>query len=150
MTADQAADAGVPSFRYAGHGARFAAWVVDIFLTTLVTAALMAVVFASTSGRVDEGALNLYGAMGASFASTLYFPFFWVVAGWTPGMRAFGLRVVRERDGGRVGLIPALVRLIGYSVDVLGLFVGFAWILIDRRRRGWHDILAGTVVIRER
>jgi uncharacterized RDD family membrane protein YckC len=150
MTADEGADAGVPSFRYAGHGARLAAWVVDIFLMTMVTAALMAVVFASTSGRVDEGALNLFGAMGASLASTLYLPFFWVVTGWTPGMRAFGLRVVRERDGGRVRPIPALVRLIGYSVDVLGLFVGFAWILIDRRRRGWHDILAGTVVIRER
>ena len=150
MTADQAAGAAAPSFRYAGHGARLAAWVVDIFLMTMVTAALMAVVFASTSGRVDEGALNLFGAMGASIASTLYFPFFWVGTGWTPGMRALGLRVVRERDGGRVGLIPALVRLIGYSIDVLGLFVGFAWILIDRRRRGWHDILAGTVVIRER
>jgi uncharacterized RDD family membrane protein YckC len=150
MIADQAADAAAPSFRYAGHGARLAAWVIDIFLMTLVTAALMAVVFAATSGRVDEGPLNLFGAMGASIASTLYFPLFWAATGWTPGMRALGLRVVRERDGGRVGPIPALVRLVGYSIDVLGFFLGFAWILIDRRRRGWHDLLAATVVIQER
>ena len=150
MTADQGADAGVPSFRYAGHGARLAASIVEVVLYTLVLAALMAVVFASTSGRVDEGPLNLFGIMGATIASSLYFPFFWVVTGWTPGMRAFRLRVVRERDGGPVRLIPALVRLIGYSIDVFGFFLGFAWILIDRRRRGWHDLLAGTVVIQER
>lgn len=150
MTADQGADAGVPSFRYAGHGARIGASIVDVVLYALVLAALMAVLFATTSGRVDEGPLNMFSIMGATIASSLYFPIFWVVTGWTPGMRAFGLRVVRERDGGRVRPIPALVRLIGYSVDVLGLFVGFAWILIDRRRRGWHDILAGTVVIRTR
>jgi len=150
MTADQATHAGVPSFRYAGHGARIGASIVDVVLYTLVLAALMAVLFAITSGRVDEGPLNLFGIMGATIASSLYFPISWVVTGWTPGMRAFGLRVVRERDGGRVGPITALVRLFGYSVDVFGFFLGFAWILIDRRRRGWHDLLAGTVVIQTR
>lgn len=149
MTADRAADAGVPSLRYAGHGARIGASIVDVVLLTLVLAALMAVLFATTSGRVDEGTLNLFGIMGATIASTLYFPF-WVVTGWTPGMRAFGLRVVRERDGGRVGPIPALVRFIGYGIDAFGFFLGFAWILIDRRRHGWHDLLAGTVVIQDR
>ena len=143
-------DAGVPSFRYAGHGARLAASIVDVVLYTLVLAALMAVVFATTPDRADAGVRNLFGIIGATIASSGYFPLFWVVTGWTPGMRVFGLRVVRERDGGRVGLVSALVRLIGYSIDMFGFFLGFAWVLIDRRRRGWHDILAGTVVIQER
>jgi uncharacterized RDD family membrane protein YckC len=150
MTTQPDPGAASPSFRYAGHGARLAASIIDYLLFALVLAALLAVLFATTPDRADAGVRNLFGVIGATIASSLYFPFFWVVTGWTPGMRAFGLRVVRERDGGRVRLIPALVRLIGYSIDVSGFFLGFAWILIDRRRRGWHDILAGTVVIQER
>ena len=27
------------------------------------------------------------------------------------------------------------------------VYLGFAWVFIDARRRGWHDLIAGTVVI---
>jgi uncharacterized RDD family membrane protein YckC len=76
-----------------------------------------------------------------------YFPFFWVRGGQTPGMRMFGLKVVMDRDGGPVTLGPAILRLIGYWVDGFVFYLGFIWVLIDKRRRGWHDLIAGTVVI---
>jgi uncharacterized RDD family membrane protein YckC len=28
------------------------------------------------------------------------------------------------------------------------LYLGYIWILIDKRRRGWHDLIAGAVVIK--
>lgn len=26
--------------------------------------------------------------------------------------------------------------------------IGYIWIFIDKRRRGWHDLIAGTVVVK--
>jgi len=27
-------------------------------------------------------------------------------------------------------------------------YLGYVWILVDKRRRGWHDLIAGTVMIK--
>jgi uncharacterized RDD family membrane protein YckC len=29
------------------------------------------------------------------------------------------------------------------------LYLGFLWIAFDRRKQGWHDKIAGTVVVQE-
>ena len=78
-----------------------------------------------------------------------YFPWFWARDGATPGMRMFGLHVVRDRDGGPISGGQAILRLIGYWVDGLVFYLGYIWILIDKRKRGWHDLIAGTVVVKK-
>jgi uncharacterized RDD family membrane protein YckC len=42
-----------------------------------------------------------------------------------------------------------VVRLACYFVSAAVLYLGFFWIAIDRRKQGWHDKIAGTVVIEE-
>jgi uncharacterized RDD family membrane protein YckC len=32
-------------------------------------------------------------------------------------------------------------------VSTLVFYIGFIWIFIDSRRRGWPDLLGGTIVI---
>jgi uncharacterized RDD family membrane protein YckC len=32
-------------------------------------------------------------------------------------------------------------------VSSLVFYLGFIWILVDKRRRGWHDLIAGTVMV---
>ena len=78
----------------------------------------------------------------------LYFPFFWARSGQTPGMRPFGLRVVRDRDGSSIGWGTALLRLVGLVVAFSVFYIGVIWIFFDKRRRGWQDLIAGTVVIK--
>jgi uncharacterized RDD family membrane protein YckC len=78
----------------------------------------------------------------------LYFPFFWARGGQTPGMRPFGLRIVRDSDGSRIGWGAALLRMIGMWVAAAVFYLGFIWIFIDKRRRGWQDLIAGTVVVK--
>ena len=65
-------------------------------------------------------------------------------------MKAAGIRVVNDRDGSRIGWGAALLRLVGFWVSGAVFYLGFIWILIDSRRRGWHDLLAGTCVISTR
>jgi len=84
-------------------------------------------------------------------AFTLGFPlfyllFFWILAGQTPGKRLMGLRIVRL-NGRRMTLLVGIRRMLGYLACFLSLGVGFLWILIDERRRGWNDKIAGTCVV---
>jgi uncharacterized RDD family membrane protein YckC len=90
----------------------------------------------------------LAAAALAGLIGLLYFPFFWARGGQTLGMKPFGLRVVRDRDGGRIGWGTALLRLVGLWVAAAVMYIGFIWIFVDKRRRGWQDLIAGTVVIK--
>jgi uncharacterized RDD family membrane protein YckC len=76
-----------------------------------------------------------------------YLLFFWTITGQTPGMRAFGLRVVAA-DGRPPRFRRACVRLVGLILAIVPLFAGFLPVLSDERRRGLHDRLARTVVLR--
>jgi uncharacterized RDD family membrane protein YckC len=146
-----------PGYQFAPHGGRLVAYIVDVVIVTAVlvvmwifTAVILAFFGASseTTGATGIiGVLIIVAFVLTILVSVGYFPFFWARGGQTPGMRAFRLRVVRDRDGGPIGGGTAILRLIGFWISGAVFYLGFIWILIDSRRRGWHDLIAGTVVV---
>jgi uncharacterized RDD family membrane protein YckC len=74
-----------------------------------------------------------------------YFTWFHGTTGQTPGKRLLGLRVVQE-SGGSIGF-GRLPPWVGYIISALPMLMGFLWAGADRRKQGWHDKIAGTVVI---
>ena len=42
----------------------------------------------------------------------------------------------------------AILRLVGYWISGAVFYIGYIWILIDKRHRGWIDLIAGTVVVK--
>ncbi|MCJ7530729.1 MAG: RDD family protein [Anaerolineales bacterium] len=75
-----------------------------------------------------------------------YFIFFWSMTGQTVGNAFLGLRIVTTQ-GRRVPIWRAALRLAGYVISFATLFLGFLWIVVDNRRQGLHDKIAGTYVI---
>jgi uncharacterized RDD family membrane protein YckC len=75
-----------------------------------------------------------------------YFAVFWSTTGQTPGDRLMQIRVCRE-DGEPVRPRQAVLRFGALVLAALPLFAGFLPVLVDDRRRGVHDMLAGTVVV---
>lgn len=75
-----------------------------------------------------------------------YFLFFFTVTGQTLGKRAIGLRVVAA-EGGKLPARRAALRLAGYFISALPFYYGFLAMLLDDRRRTWHDRLARTLVV---
>jgi len=75
-----------------------------------------------------------------------YFIFFWSMTGQTVGNAFLGLRIVTTQ-GRRVPIWRAVLRLAGYVISFATLFIGFLWIVVDNRRQGLHDKIAGTYVI---
>jgi uncharacterized RDD family membrane protein YckC len=161
-----------PGVRFAGHAARLGAYILDAIFITLVASVVMVILLIPVLGRllpyvsdgvIDRGEVDaMVSAMGPLIAVIvvaalalgivliLYFPFFWTRSGATPGMKVAGIRVVNDRDGSAIGWGTAFVRLIGMAISGSVFYLGYIWILIDSRRRGWHDLLAGTCVISTR
>lgn len=76
--------------------------------------------------------------------------YFWLLTatlGRTPGKMALGIELRSAR--GRLGWGTAFVReVLGKTVAFGALLLGVLWIFIDRQHRGWHDMIAGTQVVR--
>ncbi len=76
-----------------------------------------------------------------------YFAGMWAWKGTTIGGIVLGLKVVRL-DGQPVSFMVSLVRALAAVFSVFVLFLGFLWIAWDADKQGWHDKIAGTVVVR--
>lgn len=78
---------------------------------------------------------------------SLYLFLFQALIGQTLGMRVLGLRVI-DVYGEPPSYLRAGLRTAGYLVSLATLFLGFLWIGFDAEKRGLHDWIAGTYVIR--
>jgi uncharacterized RDD family membrane protein YckC len=135
---------------YAGIVSRTVALAIDAATLTIGFAiasgvlglilSLFTAVEVSSPGAV-LGAAGLWSLVVAN-----YFVLFWTLAGETPGMRLMALRVSNAAgDPPRLG--QALLRLVGMILAAIPFFAGYLLILVDERRRGLHDMLAGTTVV---
>jgi uncharacterized RDD family membrane protein YckC len=78
-----------------------------------------------------------------------------IVAFWryrlaTPGKMAINARIVDASTGAAPSLGQLVIRYIGYFVSTIPLCLGLIWVGLDPRKQGWHDKIAGTVVVRPR
>lgn len=73
---------------------------------------------------------------------------FWVYKAATPGKMAVDSKVVDAETGAKPTVVQSIIRYVGYYVSALPLGLGFIWAAIDEKNRTWHDLLAGTVVVK--
>ncbi len=159
-----APSANTSSPEYVGFWERVGAAIIDSVLVMLVIAPLWWWIYAqeflaelSSAYSVPTSAMSstsLDLARGPIDVLLSYvFPaiavvVFWITRQATPGKMLLGMRIVDARTGGPLSTGQAIGRYLGYYLCIFGLFLGFLWIAFDARKQGWHDKLAGTVVIR--
>ncbi|HAV64231.1 MAG TPA: hypothetical protein DCY13_17925 [Verrucomicrobiales bacterium] len=71
----------------------------------------------------------------------------WAWRGTTLGGIVFSLRIVRL-DGRPFDLVTAIVRLIGATLSLFVAGLGFFWASWNPEKQSWHDMIAGTVIVR--
>ncbi len=146
-----ATDATAAPIAYAGIVTRAIAFAADaavIQFVAIAVAGTMALILSviSPPEEFDE-VLLVAGSAAYGLWLVGYFVVFWSAAGQTPGNRLLQIRVCRGVDGAAPSPGAALLRFGGLIVAALPLFAGFLPILLDDRRRGVHDMIAGTVVV---
>jgi len=150
-------DASPPNLvgHYAGLFSRVIGFVIDALIVALalaiipwlVTILLESIGIGSLTTRWMDGVERLLASgIFAILFSYFYYAFFWFFAGQTIGNAVAGIRIIRT-NGKRVGPFRTLLRLIGYVIALIPFGLGFLWVLIDNRRQGWHDKLAGTCAV---
>ncbi len=145
--------------RYASFETRLVAFVLDAIVLFSVLALFFVVAFLQILLRSDFGEVDPPDSAFylAAIILLVYFfaflPLYFVVLlawrGQTVGKMAMDIKVVRS-DGRPVGLGTAILRLIGYMLSTVLLFVGFLMIAFDGQRRAFHDRLADTLVVEPR
>jgi uncharacterized RDD family membrane protein YckC len=139
------------SEEYEGLVTRAIAFAIDAAIISAVAVVVGAAVGISLSvlsvPSEVETVLFALGGGACLLWSMGYFLTFWCTTGQTPGNRVLGFRVCRAEDGLPLRPARALLRLIALAACAIPLFAGFLPVLFDARRRGVHDMVAGTVVV---
>jgi uncharacterized RDD family membrane protein YckC len=162
-----------PGWEYAGFWIRAVAYILDGIILGIVTTVLWLVVLAiaaavgigaaATSGVGADGQLTgeeiavigvgvvaavSFLAIMTLVVTVLYFVLFWVKRGGTLGQTVLGMRIARESDGAPIGWGTAIVRYVMMLISFWIFYLGVIWVAFEPRKRGWHDMVAGTVVVR--
>jgi uncharacterized RDD family membrane protein YckC len=146
------------SFRVAGVATRLTAALLDLLvlgcLLLIVSVLVIAIAAAATGNSSEANALVVLSLLSyLLFASwviiaVLYFTISEAVSGGkTLGKSAMGIRVIRV-DGGTASIGEYFLRSAAYIVDIFG--VGAILLFFHPQSRRLGDLVAGTVVVRER
>jgi uncharacterized RDD family membrane protein YckC len=145
---------------YAGFWIRFWASLIDTFVLLLILLPLMASIYGMNSMSTQMSSESMsYSASSYSFTGEGNFllnyilPAIIVIAFWlyksaTPGKMLTKLTIVDAKTGKKPTLVQFLLRYVSYFLSSIFL-LGFIWIAFDKRKQGWHDKIAGTVVVRD-
>jgi uncharacterized RDD family membrane protein YckC len=147
----------------AGFWRRLAAGIVDALVLSSVfaiLATLVAVVLRHPLPRMSQlgpdyvvdmavngGFFAEAGLAMLAILAFLYFFLFTALRGQTFGKHMMRLRVI-DAYGERPSLTRALARTVAYLPSLVLLALGFLWIGFDREKRGLHDWLADTYVVK--
>jgi len=133
---------------YGGFWSRVLASIMDSIWMMIFTSALLWLIWGASQWQTEQsgGLGGFLLSYGLPFALTLTF---WVVKGATPGKMIMGLIIVDARTLERASTTRLLVRYLSYFISMLPLFLGIFWVAFDKRKQGWHDKIAGTLVIKK-
>jgi uncharacterized RDD family membrane protein YckC len=135
---------------YVGFWARVGASIIDTILVVVICFPLVTWIYGrdywSSTALVQGPADFLINWVLPAVAVVL----FWIYRQATPGKMAISARIVDARTGGRPSNAQLIGRYFAYYLSMLPFFLGFIWVAFDPRKQGWHDKLAGTVVVRAR
>jgi uncharacterized RDD family membrane protein YckC len=138
------------SYEYAGFWIRVLAALIDTVLVLFLTVPLVVWFYGWDALVADNEAFRPLLFAIEYLLPALAVLVFWRYRAATPGKIAIHARIVDARTGEAPSLLQLIVRYVGYYVSIIPLCLGLIWVGIDRRKQGFHDKIARTVVIRRK
>jgi len=142
---------------YGGFWLRVVAYILDAILLNIAFGILAAIIgvnlIPADPAKIDPA--QFISSMGslqlvALVVSWLYFALLESSArGATVGKMVLGLRVV-DGQGNRISFLRATGRFFAKILSGMILFIGFLMVAFTERKRGLHDMIADTLVVKTR
>jgi uncharacterized RDD family membrane protein YckC len=146
---------------YAGFWIRLWASIIDSILVAVIVEPIVAQIYKNVETVRDPMSLDMANLILDSFTPkgsldvlfswvlpAVAVVIFWVYRAATPGKMLVRAKIVDADTGAPPSLGQCIGRYLGYFVSIFAFFLGFLWIAFDPRKQGFHDKLAGTVVVR--
>jgi len=145
---------------YIGFWLRFAASIIDTIAITAIILPILLLLYGKGlfAIHVDPDLITTLQNMTPEFGEfiikyilpAIAVILFWIFKSATPGKMAINAVIVDAKTFGKPSTRQLIVRYLGYYISILPFMLGLFWVAFDRRKQGWHDKLAGTVVIEKR
>jgi len=135
-------------FEYVGFWPRLGATIIDSVLLAMIIYPLLYAIYGKQYFAGEQ-----FIAGGGDFIVSYVLPSiaiiaFWVYKSATPGKMAIRATIVDAKTGLQPSKGQLIGRYLAYYISTIPLCLGFLWIAWDPKKQGWHDKLAGTVVVR--
>lgn len=137
------------NYQYAGFWIRLGASLIDMVIIMIVIFVPLSLIYGADYWADEKLIHGVWDFLLSYIFPLIATVWFWQKFLGTPGKMAFKQKIVDAKTGGKLTIPQSIGRYFAYVVSTLPLGLGFIWIGIDEKKQGWHDKLAGTVVIRD-
>ncbi|MCL7476512.1 MAG: RDD family protein [Methanosarcinales archaeon] len=135
----------------AGFFQRLIAYLIDSVLLTIVIGIVGAIALVGNLAMMNNQTL----VMAITFISLVlmmtiyfgYFIYFFGTSGQTIGKKMLNIKVV-STDGSPLTYKKGLLRVIGYMIASIPIYIGLIWMLFDKDKQNWEDKIANTYVVK--
>ena len=134
---------------YAGFWIRFGAMLIDLVVMIIVLYIPLTIIYGEEYWIGEQFIYGFWDVILGYIVPIVVTIWFWLRYSGTPGKMATRLRIVDAATGNKMTTGQAIGRYFAYTIAILPLCLGLIWVGIDKKKQGWHDKLAGTVVIRD-
>lgn len=137
------------NLEYAGFWIRVSASLIDTVILLLITTPLLFMIYGDTYWDSQSFILGSWDFVISYIFPAIAVIVFWAYKSATPGKMALKLTILDAKTGQKPSTQQFIIRYLGYFVSTIPLFLGLIWVGIDKRKQGWHDKMAGTVVVKD-
>jgi uncharacterized RDD family membrane protein YckC len=135
--------------RYVGFWMRVFASLIDTLILVVFIGLIAFAVYGMQYVRLSsQGKTVMFDLLVQGLVPALAVIVFWRYRGATPGKMLISAKIVDAETFGKPSTGQLIGRYFAYIVSCI-FMLGFIWIAFDKRKQGWHDKLAGTVVIQD-
>ena len=133
---------------YAGFWLRFVSALMDSVIILLITTPIVNAIYGEQYWGSTQLIVGPWDFIVTWIAPAIAVVWLWSWKQATPGKMAIKAIIVDDTTGNPPTMKQWIIRYLGYYLSLIPLGLGYLWVAWDPKKQGWHDKLAGTVVIR--
>ena len=134
---------------YAGFWIRVGASIIDTIILLVVTTPILMGIYGTEYLSMHNESQGVWDVLLSYVFPAVAVIVFWIYRSATPGKIMLELKIIDAVSGNPLSTKQCIGRYFAYYVSILPLFLGIIWVAFDKQKQGWHDKLAGTVVVKE-
>ena len=133
---------------YAGFWIRVGASIIDTILIILVTWPILIAIYGMAYFDSQQIIAGTWDALISWGFPALAVIIFWIYRSATPGKMLVNIKIIDAKTGGKLSTGQSIGRYFAYFISMLPLMLGIIWVGFDKKKQGWHDKIAGTLVVK--